>query len=138
MVSNFKYLYYKVVRVFCLKLKISITIEPIGLSFSGKLLIGPMMVLGFIFRYLLSWDGLKPFSSIQCAPSNTELQDTRCVAVSYYVWYIIIFKKHNISLNISLIHLILKTEPKSANALKENAAALFFIQLMSVYTKDLF
>ena len=40
-------LLYKVVRVFCLKLKISITTELIGFSILGKLHIGPVMVLGY-------------------------------------------------------------------------------------------
>ena len=39
------------VRFFCLKLKISITIEPIGFSLPGDLQIDPLMVLGY-FIYL--------------------------------------------------------------------------------------
>ena len=44
-------LVYKVVgKVFlCLKLKISITSEPIGLSILGKFHIGPGMVLDYLF-----------------------------------------------------------------------------------------
>ena len=38
----------EVVRVICLKLKISITTEPIGFSNLGKLHIGPVMVLCLI------------------------------------------------------------------------------------------
>ena len=44
---SFTDLLYKVVRLFCLKFKISITTEPIEFSVIGKVHIGPGMVLGY-------------------------------------------------------------------------------------------
>ena len=41
-------LFYKVVRVFYLKLKILITSEPIGFYHLGKHHIGPVMVLSYV------------------------------------------------------------------------------------------
>ena len=46
------FILFQVVRFFCLKLEISITTEPIGFSYLGKLHMGPVMVLGyFILRF---------------------------------------------------------------------------------------
>ena len=54
-------LLYKAVRFLCLKLKISLTTEPIGLSALGKFHIGPVMVLDYFNFRFKSWDGLKLF-----------------------------------------------------------------------------
>ena len=53
---------------FCMKLKISITSEPIEFSILGKLHIGPGVVLGYLFFIFKNLDSLNPIS----APSNTE------------------------------------------------------------------
>ncbi len=60
--KNKHILLYKAVRFLCLKLKISITTEPIRFYFLGKLHIGPVMVYGyFIFRFK-SLEGFQLFS----------------------------------------------------------------------------
>ena len=65
---------------FYLKLKISITSEPIRFSILGKLHIGPVMVFGgFIFRFK-SWGGFKLFLAPLC-PS--ESLDARGVTTSF-------------------------------------------------------
>ena len=51
-------LLYKVVRFFCLYLKISVTTEPIEISILWKLFIGPWMVLGyliFVIEFVLGY-----------------------------------------------------------------------------------
>ena len=59
--KNSYILLFKVVRFFCLKLKISITTETIGFSVLGKHHTGPVMVLGyFVFRFQ-TLDGFQLF-----------------------------------------------------------------------------
>ena len=81
-------LLYKVVSFFCLKLKISLTTEPIGFFILCKLHIGPVMVLCyFIFRFK-SCNGFKPFDfPLFTTPLNTEPLDARGVAASCYIIY---------------------------------------------------
>ncbi len=52
--------------LFCLKLKVSITTEPIWFSILGKLHIGPVIVLGYLILSFKYWDGFKQFSSPLC------------------------------------------------------------------------
>ena len=64
---------YKEVRDFCLKLRISITTEPIGLSILSELQIGPVMVLGyFIFRFK-SWDSFKLLLDITLSKTEPRM-----------------------------------------------------------------
>ena len=53
-------LIYKVVSFFCLKLKISITIE-LDRFLLGKIHIGPLMVLDYLIFRFSSWDGFRLF-----------------------------------------------------------------------------
>ena len=65
-------LLYKVVMVFCLKIKILVTTELIGFSILSKLYIGLVMVLGyFIFKFM------SLLSAFFLAPLNTEPLDAR-------------------------------------------------------------
>ena len=65
-----------------MKLKISITTEPIGFSILGKLHIGPVIVLGyFIFSFKLV-DSFKTFFYFRSALLNTEPLDARGVYAS--------------------------------------------------------
>ena len=58
-----------------MKLKISITTEPIGFSILGKLYIGPVIVLCyFIFRFKLV-DSFKTFFYLRSALLNIEPLD---------------------------------------------------------------
>ena len=79
-------LLYKVVRFFCLKLKILITTELIEFSFLGKLHISYWMVLGYsIYRYN-QWDDLKLFSlHLLTYPLNAEPLDARGAPYSRYI-----------------------------------------------------
>ena len=73
-------LLYKVVRVACLKLKIS-TVS-IGSFILGNFHLGTVMVLSyFIFRFK-SWDGFKLLFRPLSAPLNKEPLDNRGVPAS--------------------------------------------------------
>ena len=66
--------------LFCLKLKISKTIEPI--EYSDKLYIGHRMVLGyFIFRFKSLYGFRLPFT----APLNLDPLETEDTAISFCI-----------------------------------------------------
>ena len=71
-------LLYKVVRIFCLLLKITITTEVIGISINCKLYIGPIMVLSYFISDLslgMVWNNF-------LAPWNAEFVDPRGASAS--------------------------------------------------------
>ena len=68
--------------LFCLKLKISKTIEPIEYSISDKLYIVHRMVLGyFIFRFKSLYGFRLPFT----APLNLDPLETEDAAISFCI-----------------------------------------------------
>ena len=82
MVYSWFILLYKGVSFFCLKLRISITTELIGFSISGKLHIGPEMVLGYLIFRCKASDGFKLFFLPIYVSSITDSIDARGIASS--------------------------------------------------------
>ena len=73
----------QVVSFFCLKIRITITSEPIWFSDFCRLQAGPVMVLGYFVIRFNSSDGFILFLAL-FAPLNTESLDARGVAASYF------------------------------------------------------